>query len=241
MLIQLIEAKDPSFASKYNSGNFALPGGNIIATDSGNISLSAWTGDKYDGNPNGFKLGSAQSTSRSTRTMSYCLAFNQSRKAFDNNNSALTASFDHCIAFDSGYNYYISPFKITGWTNVIGFGGKSADKLPSGYSVAKPSNEGNIRNTVESTKNAIIFALRNRLHRLSILSVPSKFILSPSLSPKKTLLSDALFSNNRKTTSCSLYHRIGSTEISFPKKNKRSAGSRDKTADALSETKILNR
>lgn len=163
LLIQLIEAKDPSFASKYNGGNFALPGGNFIATDSGNISLSAWTGDKYDGNPNGFKLGSAQSTSRSTRTMSYCLAFNQSRKAFDNNNSALTASFDHCIAFDSGYNYYISPFKITGWTNVIGFGGKSADKLPSGYSVAKPSNEGNIRNTVESTKNAIISSCKKNV------------------------------------------------------------------------------
>ena len=165
LLVNLIEAKDPSFASKYNSRNFALPSGNFIATDNGNISLSAWTGDKFGGNPNGFKLGSAKSTSRSTRTLSYCLAFDQSKKAFDNNNSALTASFDHCIAFDNGYNYYIPPFKITGWTNIVGFGGKSADKLPSGYSVTKPSSsdESKIRNTVESTKNSIISSCKKNV------------------------------------------------------------------------------
>jgi len=158
LLVQLIKAKDSSFASKYAKGSFALPSGSFIATDSGTISLSDWTGSKYDGNPNGFKLGSAKSTSRSTRTMSYCLAFDQAKKAFDNNNSALTASFDHCVAFDSGYNYYIAPFKITGWSNVVGFNGGSSDKLPSGYSVTKPSSsaQSNIRNTVKSTKNSII-------------------------------------------------------------------------------------
>ena len=158
LLVQLIEAQDSSFATNYANGQFSLPTSSFIQTDAGTISPSAWTGSSYDGNPNGFKLGSAYSTSSVTRTLSYCLAFDESKKGFDNNNSSVTGNFNHCIAFDNGYNYYIQPLTITGWSAVYGFSGTSSDKLPSGYSVSTPSTstQSSIRSTVESTKNAII-------------------------------------------------------------------------------------
>ncbi|WAW98434.1 hypothetical protein OIY87_09990 [Streptococcus gallolyticus] len=135
-----------------------MPTGNFIQTDAGTISLSAWTGSSFDGNPNGFKLGSAYSKSSVTRNLSYCLAFDESKKGFDNNNSSVTGYFNHCIAFDNGYNYYIQPLTIKGWSSVQGFSGKSGDKLPSGRSVSTPSSssQSSIRKSVESTKNSII-------------------------------------------------------------------------------------
>ncbi len=158
LLVQLIEAQDSSFATNYANGQFSLPTSNFIQTDSGTISVSSWAGSSYDGNPNGFKLGSAYSTSSATRTLSYCLAFDESKKGFDNNNSSVTGYFNNCIAFDNGYNYYIQPLTITGWSSVYGFNGSSSDKLPSGYSVTTPSTstQSSIRSTVESTKNSII-------------------------------------------------------------------------------------
>jgi len=115
-------------------------------------------GSNYGGNPNGFKLGSVNTTSSCTRTLKNCLAFDHAKKGFDNNNSSVTAYFNHCVAFDNGYNYYIQPLSIKGWTSVQGFSGKSADKLPSGRSVTTPAsgNQSSIRKSVESTKNTII-------------------------------------------------------------------------------------
>ena len=157
-LVQLIKAKDGSFASNYAKGKFALPTGNFIKTDAGTISLSAWTGNSFDGNPNSFKLGSVNSKSSVTRKLSYCLAFDEAKKGFDNNNSSVTAYLDHCVAFDNGYNYYIQPLTIKAWSAVQGFAGKSGDKLPSGRSVTTPSSgsQSAIRKSVENTKNAII-------------------------------------------------------------------------------------
>ncbi len=135
-----------------------MPTGNFIKTDAGTISLSAWTGNSFDGNPNGFKLGSVNSKSSVTRKLSYCLAFDKAKKGFDNNNSSVTAYLDHCVAFDNGYNYYIQPLTIKAWSAVQGFSGKSGDKLPSGRSVTTPSSgsQSAIRKSVENTKNAII-------------------------------------------------------------------------------------
>lgn len=157
-LVQLIKAKDGSFTSNYAKGKFALPTGNFIKTDAGTISLSAWTGNSFDGNPNGFKLGSVNSKSSVTRKLSYCLAFDEAKKGFDNNNSSVTAYLDHCVAFDNGCNYYIQPLTIKAWSAVQGFAGKSGDKLPSGRSVTTPSSgsQSAIRKSVKNTKNAII-------------------------------------------------------------------------------------
>lgn len=163
LLVQLILKEDPSFAERYASGNFSLPGGNFIKTSDGTVSVASWAGNQYDGNPNGFKFGSVNTTKECYREVQNCLSFNHAKKGFDNNNSSCTASFSNCVAFDNGYNYYIEPFTLRSFTNIIGFSGKSKDKLPSGYSVITPDTQTqqNIRNTVNSTVNTIVSNCEN--------------------------------------------------------------------------------
>lgn len=157
LLVELIMQNNSSFASNYANGSFSLPSGNFIKTSDGTIGLSSWTGSNYDGNPNGFKFGSVNTTSSCVRTVKNCLSFGHTKKGFDNNNSSCTASFTNCISFDNGYNYYIAPFTLTSFSNIKGFSGASSDKLPSGYSVTTPSSgtQSSIRNTVNSTVNTI--------------------------------------------------------------------------------------
>ena len=165
LLVELIMEQSSSFATNYANGSFSLPSGKFISTSDGTISLSTWTGDSYDGNPNGFKFGSVNTTSSCVRTVKNCLSFGNSSKGFDNNNSACTASFNNCIAFDNGYNYYISPFTLTAFNNIYGFSGSSSDKLPSGYSVQTPSSgtQASIRSTVSDTVETITTNCKNNV------------------------------------------------------------------------------
>ena len=155
LLVYLIEKQDSSFAKNYAAKKFSLPTSSFIATQSGKLSPAKWTSSQYyDGNPNGFKLGSAYSSSKCVRTLTNCLTFEESSKGFDNNNSAVTGYFKNCIAYDNGYNYYIAPLTIKSFSNVLGFSGSNSDKLPSGYSVSTPSSskQSSIRSSVESTR-----------------------------------------------------------------------------------------
>ncbi len=165
LLVELIMEQSSSFATDYANGSFSLPSGKFISTSDGTVSLSTWTGDSYDGNPNGFKFGSVNTTSSCVRTVKNCLSFGHSSKGFDNNNSACTASFNNCIAFDNGYNYYISPFTLTAFNNIYGFSGSSSDKLPSGYSVQTPSSDtqASIRSTVSDTVETITTNCKNNV------------------------------------------------------------------------------
>ena len=157
-LVELIMRENSSFASNYKSGKLSLPTSKFLKTSAGTIALSSWTGSNYDGNPNGFKFGSAYSDKNSTRTVKNCLAFDHGKKGFDNNNSALKGSFADCVAFDNGYNYYLPNYSLSKWSSIVGFDGNSSDKLPSGYSASAPSSsqESSIRSKVESTRKSIV-------------------------------------------------------------------------------------
>lgn len=163
LLVQLICERNPSFASNYARGYFSLPTDNFVVTNAGTISLSSWTGSSYGGNPNGFKMGSANSTNACTRVFKNCLTFNHGKKGFDNNNSAVTGFFTNCVAFDNGYNYYISPLTIKTFSNAISFSGGSGDRLPSGFSTtsASYSTQSSIRNSVKTTSEYIMNACKN--------------------------------------------------------------------------------
>ncbi len=157
-LVELICKQSSSFASNYNSGKLSLPSGNFLKTSAGTISLSSWTGSNYDGNPNGFKFGSAYTQSSSVRTVKNCLSFEHGKKGFDNNNSGCKGSFTNCVSFDNGYNYYLPTYSLSKWSNIVGFSGNSNDKLPSGYSATTPSSstQSSIRSKVESTRKSIV-------------------------------------------------------------------------------------
>lgn len=154
-LVELISKQDSSFVSNYKKGSFKLPTANFIKTSSGTVSLANWTAKYYDGNPNGFKFGSVNSGSSLVRTVKNCLSFEHESKGFDNNNSSCTGSFENCISYDNGYNYYLPTYTIKKWSNIIGFNGTSKDKLPSGYS-ASSGSASTIRSKVESTRKSIV-------------------------------------------------------------------------------------
>ena len=165
LLVELIMAKDSSFSSNYANGKFSLPTSSFIVTSDGTISLSAWTGDSYGGNPNGFKFGSSYSTSSCVRTVKNCLSFGHTKKGFDNNNGSCTAYLTNCVSFDNGYNYYMPLFTLKTFSNILGFSGSSSDKLPSGYSVTTPSSstQSSIRSTVNTTVAKIVSNCQNNL------------------------------------------------------------------------------
>lgn len=164
LLVELICKKDSSFASNYKNGKFSLPSGSFISTSSGTLSIANWKSN-YEGNPNGFKFGSVNTTSSCTRTVTNCLAFGHDKKGFDNNNSACTAYMSNCVAFDNGYNYYIQPFTLKKFSNILSFSGTSSNKLPSGFSVTTPSSskQSTIRSTVNSTVSTITTKCKNNV------------------------------------------------------------------------------
>lgn len=164
LLIELITKQDSSFAANYAKGTFSLPTSSFIVTQSGTLSPSSWVSN-YDGNSNGFKFGSAYSTSSCIRTIKNCLAIGHALKGFDNNNSACTAYFTNTVSFDNGYNYYFPVFTIKSFVNIQGFGGSFSDKLPSGVAVTTPSTstQSSIRSTVNTTKQSIESKCKNNI------------------------------------------------------------------------------
>jgi len=164
LLVELINAKDSTFATTYASGSFELPTSSFVVTTTGTYSPASWV-SYYEGNSNGFKFGSTYTTSSCIRTVKNCLSFGHKSKGFDNNNSACTASLTNCVAFDNAYNYYISPFTLTAFSNISSFSGILSDKLPSGYSTTTPIStvQATIRNTVTSTVNTINTKCKNNI------------------------------------------------------------------------------
>lgn len=164
LLVELISKKDSSFASNYKKGKISLPGGSFISTTQGTLSIANWK-SKYDGNPNGFKFGSVNTTSSCVRTVTNCLAFGHGSKGFDNNNSSCTAYLSNCISYDNGYNYYMPPFTLKKFSNILSFSGASSNKLPSGYTASIPSSskQAQIRSTVNATVSSITTQCKNNV------------------------------------------------------------------------------
>ncbi len=132
------------FVSQYNNGTLCSRNASAdtyyskldsifgtIPTTSGNLNASSIV-SKWDGNPNGFKLGSTNTQSNSERYMTNCISFDHSSKGFDNNNSAANIWAENCISFDNGYNYYLPGYTAYQWDNVYGWNGGSSNSKPTG-------------------------------------------------------------------------------------------------------------
>lgn len=125
-----------------------------IATTSGNLNATNIS-KNWQGNPNGFKLGSAYTKSNSERYMTNCIAFDHDSKGFDNNNSGAKIWAENCMSFDNGYNYHLSGYTAYKWTNIYGWSGSSSDRKPSagsGVTISigsSSSSEGTIREAAD--------------------------------------------------------------------------------------------
>ncbi|MCD7855567.1 MAG: hypothetical protein LUG66_08145 [Clostridiales bacterium] len=90
--------------------------------------------ENWDGNPNGFKLGSKISKENNERRMYNCISFDHNKKGFDNNNSFSKIWAVNCISFDNNQNYKLShegkTYTAYEWKNVYSWNGNLADDLP---------------------------------------------------------------------------------------------------------------
>ncbi|AGX42961.1 hypothetical protein [Clostridium saccharobutylicum] len=125
------------------------------------------------GNGNGFKIGSGASkygaASNGLRTMTDCLAVDNTSKGFDENNSKCTINLTNGMAFGNGKaDYALADCTAKTFTNAQAFSAASANKAPKKGSIT----------TVSSAKQAAIrlevnTAIKNMRSQLANKKIPS--------------------------------------------------------------------
>ncbi|OOM75941.1 pectate lyase L precursor [Clostridium puniceum] len=108
------------------------------------------TKGKSTGNGNGFKMGSGSSKygaqTSGVRSMTNCLAVDNTSKGFDENNGAGTINITNGMAFGNKTDYQLDLMKAGTFTNVQAFSAAKSNKAPSGGTIT----------TVDSVKQAAI-------------------------------------------------------------------------------------
>lgn len=149
-LIQIFMKNNPDFKTNYENGIFKYPQGSFITATKDRIelltvSVDEFIGASWEGNPNGFKLGSGDSkhgpqvTEETTRYLKNCIAFDHEQKGFDRNNSTCTVYIENAVAFDNQkFNYMLDNTNLCQLDNAITFNGN--DRIPSSFSLILPSD-----------------------------------------------------------------------------------------------------
>lgn len=175
LYVQAMIANDPDFETKYNSRQLDTSNWpNVSVTKMGKTRTgSEISYDSWDGNPNGFKFGSANTTSASTRTVKNCIAYGNGQKGFDENNSKATIDMTNTIAFDNGSkgkkgqsgnsNYRMELMNIGTFENCVSFNGAVEDFLPDGKTTITPDEQTqeSIRTAVTAMGDAVIQNIRD--------------------------------------------------------------------------------
>ncbi|WP_315074481.1 right-handed parallel beta-helix repeat-containing protein [uncultured Clostridium sp.] len=162
----------------YHNGDPAIFTGaydkaNGLGTDS-DLTIGTSTG-----NGNGFKLGSGSSkygaASSGLRTMTDCLAVNNTSKGFDANNSVCTINLTNGMSFGNGKaDYYLTGTTVANtFTNAQAFSAASANSAPSGGTIT----------TVTSSKQSAIksevdTAIKTMRTQLANKKIPSRMSFS---------------------------------------------------------------
>ncbi len=160
-LVKMIMEKDPTFKENYNNGIFNLPTDEFITctkkneTENSIVSVQGFCGDFWRGNPNGFKLGSGDSThgpqvgANASRYMKNCIAFNHIRYGFDKNGSACSVYINNGLSFGNKIDYLLDTCTIKQFDNVFGYNGKNRMPIDISYNI----------NNLSASKFAIVKAM----------------------------------------------------------------------------------
>lgn len=140
LLIQLILERDPDFEQRYNERKgIKLPtDAFILGSESTEpVSVVYLVGAGWNGNPNGFKLGSGYSEAHGEavgeeayRSLKNCIAFDHLSRGVDRNNCSAHLDLQNVISFDNKKNYWLDTMVVRSvFENAIGFGGTAADTV----------------------------------------------------------------------------------------------------------------
>lgn len=170
------------FVAKYNNGTLCSRTASAstyyskldsifgaIPTTRGELKASEIAADNWQGNPNGFKLGSKYTQSNSLRYMYNCISFDHDGSGFDKNNSGANLWADNCISFNNNINYHLSSYTAKSWTNVFGWNGSSSDDLPSNGGTPSSSGSSQMEEEVRAAADRIVgYANANKVVASSV-------------------------------------------------------------------------
>ncbi len=108
--------------------NAAIPAGGST------YSFANYASKAWDGNPNGFKIGSKYTQKISERTFNKCIAFDHQAAGFDKNNSGCYIELTDTISFNNKYNYHFSGCTARIWENVMGWSLNGSNDWPTAAS-----------------------------------------------------------------------------------------------------------
>ncbi len=113
------------YKSADNILNAAIPAGGST------YSFANYASKAWDGNPNGFKIGSKYTQKISERTFNKCIAFDHQAAGFDKNNSGCYVELTDTISFNNKYNYHFSGCTARIWENVMGWSLNGSNDWPT--------------------------------------------------------------------------------------------------------------
>ena len=165
LYIQEILKNDPDFETKYNNHNvtsWPKLTVKLLGTSNSytNIRSKAW-----QGNPNGFKFGSAETPSSSYRYIKNCIAFDHANtpnqnpaKGFDRNNGAASYDIENTLSFNNGQNYWMDKMTPNSVKGICySFGSGKAD-APGSLKLTTPDQ------TKQTELKSTVYAYRDMIY-----------------------------------------------------------------------------
>ncbi|MGN1318818.1 MAG: dockerin type I domain-containing protein [Lachnospirales bacterium] len=171
---QLIK-EDPDFETKYNNRlytTYSTAGANAtwpkttISLLGGSETYERMHSANWNGNPNGFKFGSVNTTVEAQRYIENCIAFDNTSKGYDQNNAKATIDVVNGISFDNGRNYWMGDMTIgTSSGHIYSFSNKESDRVPTGMTLETPdeSLQTSIREAVHAYRDSLKADLNNNI------------------------------------------------------------------------------
>ncbi len=168
--IEQLLKSDPSFEAKYNGRQVTSWPKITMKLLGASMSYDKIHSSSWEGNPNGFKFGSAETPSSSYRYIENCIAFdNRSNvskrpgKGFDQNNGSARFDIVNGLSFDNTQNYWMD--KMTALSQqgtALSFGGEEKDTQKN-MAITSPSlaRQEELRTTVHKYRDEILDCVYN--------------------------------------------------------------------------------
>ncbi len=169
LYVQAILEKYPDFEEQYNAHTVTEWPQVTISLLGKTRTYAELHSSKWGGNPNGFKFGSANTTSSCYRYVKNCIAFDHVEnihqspaKGYDQNSGSAQYDLVNALSFNNGQNYWMDKMTLLSVQGTVwGFGTLTTEDAPStGLNIVTPSEE------KQEEIKAIVYAYRDGIYSL---------------------------------------------------------------------------
>jgi hypothetical protein len=169
LYVQAILEKYPDFEEQYNAHTVTEWPQVTISLLGKTRTYAQLHSSLWGGNPNGFKFGSANTSSKCYRYVKNCIAFDHVEnihqspaKGYDQNSGAAQYDLVNALSFNNGQNYWMDKMTLLSVQGTVwGFGTLTTEDAPStGLDIVTPSEE------KQEEIKAIVYAYRDGIYSL---------------------------------------------------------------------------